>query len=290
MDQDGLKGFGRALGWLLGARRREGELTADELIQIVEEADGEAMDSAQKEMISNIFELDEVNAGDIMTHRTDLVALEEKDTCRQAVKLSLEHGTSRMPVYREKIDEVVGLLHVKDLLALLDNPEWFDKPVSEFMRPVMFVPESCPARELLIDFKVKHSQVAIVVDEYGGTAGLVSMEDILEEIVGSIQDEFDHEKELLSPCEGGFIADGSLDVEDLFKAMYLEMPEAEEEEEEADSVSGLVADRLGRIPGPGEHAVVEWGGVRFEVLQADERRIETVRCTLAGAQPQEEKE
>ena len=122
MDQDGLKGFGRALGWLLGARRREGELTADELIQIVEEADGEAMDSAQKEMISNIFELDEVNAGDIMTHRTDLVALEEKDTCRQAVKLSLEHGTSRMPVYREKIDEVVGLLHVKDLLALLDNP------------------------------------------------------------------------------------------------------------------------------------------------------------------------
>lgn len=289
MDQDGLKGFGRALGWLLGARRREGELTADELIQIVEEADGEAMDSAQKEMISNIFELDEVNAGDIMTHRTDLVALEEKDTCRQAVKLSLAHGTSRMPVYREKIDEVVGLLHVKDLLALLDNPEWFDRPVSEFMRPVMFVPESCPARELLIDFKRKHSQVAIVVDEYGGTAGLVSMEDILEEIVGSIQDEFDHEKELLSPCEGGFIADGSLDVEDLFKAMGLEMPESDEEEE-ADSVSGLVADRLGRIPGPGEHAVVEWGGIRFEVLQADERRIETVRCTPAGTNPQEEAE
>src|SRR5699024_6572130 len=98
------------------------------------------------------------------------------------------------------------------------------------------------------------------------------------------------EKELLSPCEGGFIADGSLDVEDLFEAMNLEMPEAADEEEEADSVSGLVADRLGRIPGPGEHAVVEWGGVRFEVLAADERRIETVRCTLAGAEAQEEAE
>ena len=178
----------------------------------------------------------------------------------------------------------MGLLHVKDLLQLLDHPEWFSKPVKELMRPVMFVPETCPARDLLIEFRRKHSQVAIVVDEYGGTSGLVSMEDILEEIVGNIQDEFDNEEEMLVRCdEGGFIADGAADVEDLFDAMELEMPEDDEEVEDLDSVGGLVADRLGRIPGPGEHPAVEWGGIRFEVMEADERRIEKVRCTLAGA-------
>ena len=285
MDPDGLKGFGKTLSWLLGAKKRDGDLSPDELLDLVEEvADPGSLDSDQKKMISNIFELDEVNAGDIMTHRTDLIALEEEEPCRTAVKLSLENGTSRMPVYRKNIDEVVGLLHVKDLLQLLDHPEWFSKPVKELMRPVMFVPETCPARDLLIEFRRKHSQVAIVVDEYGGTSGLVSMEDILEEIVGNIQDEFDNEEEMLVRCdEGGFIADGAADVEDLFDAMELEMPEDDEEVEDLDSVGGLVADRLGRIPGPGEHPAVEWGGIRFEVMEADERRIEKVRCTLAGA-------
>lgn len=291
MDPDGLKSFGRAISRALGLGRREGEVTAEELRTIMDEVDDpEVMDAEQKEMISNIFELDEVNAGDIMTHRTDLVGLEENDPCRQAVRLSLANGISRLPVYRKSIDDVAGLLHVKDLLRLLEDPSLLDHPVREFMRPVMFVPESCPARELLIDFKVKHSQAAIVVDEYGGTAGLVTMEDILEEIVGNIQDEFDHEKELLTPCPGGYLADGSAGLDDLFDALGLEPPALQEDEEEVDSVSGLVADKLGRIPFEEEGAAVEWGGVRFEVLKADERKIEQLRCTriAPGDAPREE--
>ncbi len=283
MESDSLKGFGKTIGWLLGMKKREGEMTPEDLMDIVEEvAEPDSIDSQQKEMIVNIFELTEVNAGDIMTHRTDLVALEENEPCRKAVKLSLENGTSRMPVYRKNIDEVVGILHVKDLLALLEQPQLMEQSVGKLMRPVMFVPESCPSTDLLIDFRRKHSQVAIVVDEYGGTAGLVSMEDILEEIVGNIQDEFDNEEEMLVRCEGGFIADGAADIEELFDAMELEMPQAEDDEEETDSVGGLVADKLGRIPKMGETPSVDWGGIRFEVLQADERRIQKVRCTLAA--------
>lgn len=290
MESDGLRGLGKTLAWLWGAKKREGEFSAQELINIVEEvAEPDAIDSQQKEMITRIFELSEAKAGEIMTHRTDLIALEENESCSRAVRLSLENGTSRMPVYRKNIDEVVGILHVKDLLVLLEKPEMMEQPVSRWMRTVMFVPESCPATDLLIEFRRKHSQVAIVVDEYGGTAGLVSMEDILEEIVGNIQDEFDHEEEMLVRCEGGFIADGSADVEDLFKAMQLKMPDAEEDEEENNSVGGLVADKLGRIPKQGETPTVDWGGIRFQVMQADERRIQKVRCTLA-ANPVEEEE
>lgn len=290
MESDGLKGFGKTLGWLLGMKKREGEMTPEDLINIVEEvAEPDAIDQQQKEMIVNIFELNEVNAGDIMTHRTDLIALEENEPCSKAVRLSLENGTSRMPVYKKNIDEVVGILHAKDLLNLLEQPQGMEQPVSTLMRRVMFVPESCPSRDLLIEFRKQHSQVAIVVDEYGGTAGLVSMEDILEEIVGNIQDEFDHEEEMLVRCEGGFIADGSADIEDLFDAMELELPK-EQQEEESDSVGGLVADKLGRIPKQGETPSIDWGGVRFEVMQADDRRIKKVRCTLAAVPVLEKEE
>ena len=293
MESDGLKNLGKTLSRFLGGKKKEGEMTPEDLMNIVEEAaDPDSIDSQQKEMIVNIFELADLNAGDIMTHRTDLIALEENEPCRKAIRLSLENGTSRMPVYKKNIDEVVGILHVKDLLAMLENPEWVEQPVSQWMRPVMFVPESCPSRDLLIEFRKKHNQVAIVVDEYGGTAGLVSMEDILEEIVGNIQDEFDNEEELLVPCEGGFVADGSADVEDLFDAMELEMPEDDDDDEENNSVGGLVADKLGRIPKQGETPSIDWGGIRFEVLDADDRRIRKVRCTLAAtpAPDEEEKE
>ena len=154
----------------------------------------------------------------------------------------------------------------------------------------MFVPESCRARELLIELRAKHAQIAVVVDEYGGTSGVVTMEDVLEEIVGNIQDEFDNEEEDLVRTEDGLVAAGSADIDDVFDALGLALPpESEDDERDFDTVGGLVTDRLGRIPSPGEAVQVEWGGAAFTVLEAGERRVNKVLCqALAGPGPERE--
>ena len=253
-------------------------ITEEALLSFVDDVEEQDLiDESQKEMITNIFELDDVTAGEIMTHRTELTSVADDTPLCEVVALALAEGFSRMPVYRKTMDEIVGIVYVKDLLALYNAPQRANAPVSEFMRAAMFVPEACHARELLIDFKLKHTQIAIVVDEYGGTAGLVTMEDVLEEIVGNIQDEFDDEEEDLLPIEGGFLAAGSLDLEDLFDAFGFALPD--DENGDYDSVGGLVIDRIGRIPAAGEDISVTFGGIVFTVTEVGERRILQVRCT-----------
>lgn len=254
-------------------------VTEEDLFELVDDADEQDLiDTAQKTMITNIFDLSDVSAGDVMTHRTEVNAVNEHASCREAVGLALSTGNSRLPVYRKSLDNVTGILYVKDLLRLFDDPGVLERQVSEFARKAMYVPESRPAGELMMDFKKQHTMIAIVVDEYGGTAGLVTMEDILEEIVGDIQDEYDAEEAELTPCEGGFLAEGSLDLEDVFEAFGMECPERTDEEE-FDTVGGLIADRLGRIPENGEPATVQWGGLSFTCLEVRDRRIQRVRCT-----------
>ncbi len=287
-----------ALPWLLGGivaggaiclfvqgllswwKRREKDVTTEDVLDLVDTAEElDVIDENQKEMISNIVEFDEMTAEDMMTHRTDLVAVSADCTLAEAASTAIEEGRSRLPVYQKTMDNVVGMLYVKDLLFLVQDRTHAEAPVSEYMRSVMFVPEACPASELLRDFKRKHTQIAVVVDEYGGTSGLVTMEDILEEIVGNIQDEFDDEDEELTPCEDGFICDGSLDLEELFDALELEMPE-EDEEEEVFTVSGLITQQLGRIPEAGEDVEIEYKGMTLKVVEVDSRRITKVKCTL----------
>lgn len=254
-------------------------VTEEDLFELVDDADEQDLiDTAQKTMITNIFDLSDVSAGDVMTHRTEVNAVNEHASCREAVELALSTGNSRLPVYRKSLDNVTGILYVKDLLRLFDDPGVLERQVSEFTRKAMYVPESRPAGELMMDFKKQHTMIAIVVDEYGGTAGLVTMEDILEEIVGDIQDEYDTEEAELTPCEDGFLAEGSLDLEDVFEAFGMECPERTDEEE-FDTVGGLIADRLGRIPENGEPATVQWGGLSFTCLEVRDRRIQRVRCT-----------
>ncbi|MEG0168349.1 MAG: transporter associated domain-containing protein, partial [Ruthenibacterium sp.] len=189
-----------------------------------------------------------------------------------------ERGFSRIPVYRKSMDDIVGILYAKDLFALWNGAK-ADCAVSAFMRPAMFVPEACRARELLIEFKVKHTQIAVVVDEYGGTSGLVTMEDILEEIVGNIQDEFDDEEEDIVRCPDGLIAAGNADLEDVFDALSVDIPE-EMEDENFDSVGGLVIDRFGRIPASGEEVAISYSRILFTVLEVDDRRVAKVKCTV----------
>ena len=270
----------------------EEQVTEEDLYEMVDDADQQDLiDENQKEMITNIFDLGEVTAGDIMTHRMDMVAVEENAGCRSVIKAAVESGNSRLPIYRKTTDEIVGVLYVKDLLRLFDEPAALEGPVGRFARPVMFVPESRPAGQLLLDFRRERTMIAIVVDEYGGTAGLVSMEDILEEIVGDIQDEYDDEEAELVAQGDGYAVYGAIDLADVFEAFGMECPEPNEDEE-FDTPGGLIIDKLGRIPEEGEKAAVEWCGLRFEVLKAGERRIQRVLCTRLpeAAAPGKEKE
>ena len=219
-----------------------------------------------------------------MTHRTDIKAVEDTDSVADAILLAKEYGFSRLPVFRKNLDDIVGILRVKELLGL-STEEAKTVPVTDFVRPAMFVPESCRARELLLDFKQKHTQIAIVVDEYGGTAGIVTMEDILEEIVGNIQDEFDREEEEIRPVDGGFVIEGSADLEDVFERFGLPEPERQPDED-FDSVGGMILQKLGRFPAPGEQVQVYFGGLQFEVLRSGERRIESVLCRPIQPQPE----
>lgn len=267
---------------LLGAMglSAQPDVTEEDVLSFVDDVEErELIDESQKKMIANIFELDDVTAGDVMTHRTEIIGVEESTPAIEAMRIATEHGRSRLPVYRKSLDEVVGILYIKDLFVLWDAPERADAPVKEFMRGAMFVPEACRARELLVDFKRKHTQIAVVVDEYGGTSGLATMEDVLEEIVGNIQDEFDDEDGDLTPEGDGFLAAGSTDLERIFEAFGLEAPDGDEDgEADFDSVGGLIIDRLGRLPAADEFVAVSYGGLLFTVAEAEERRVGKVKC------------
>lgn len=265
-------------------------VTQEDLLNMVDESEEhDVIDEGQKEMITNIFELADVTAGDIMTHRTELVAVPDTASAHDVVDLSLAEGVSRIPVYCKTLDDIVGIVYVKDLFTLWNKPGEGARPAREFARSAMFVPESCRARELLMELRAKHAQIAVVVDEYGGTSGVVTMEDVLEEIVGNIQDEFDNEEEELVQTPEGLVAAGSADIEDVFDALGMELPpEGEEDERDFDTVGGLVTDQLGHIPAPGEPVRVEWGGVAFTVLEAGERRVNKVLCQALSGQSAEQ--
>ena len=267
------RGVLRAAG--LSARSAPTEEDVLSLVEDVEE--GDLIDESQREMISGVFELDDIEAGEIMTHRTEVEAVEDEDTVAEVLPLAREKGFSRLPVYHKSLDEIVGILHVKDLLGLIEDPAGSNLPIRQFVRPAMFVPESCRARELLVEFRAKKTQIAVVVDEYGGTAGIVTMEDVLEEIVGNIEDEFDNEEQQIRPAEGGCVAAGAADLKEIFDWFGLEMPK-QTDDEDFDSVGGLITSRLGRIPREGEEVQIRYGGLIFRVLQVGERRVEKVFC------------
>ncbi len=256
------------------------DVTEEDVLSFVDDVEErELIDESQKRMIANIFELDDVTAGDVMTHRTEIIGVEDNTPAVEAMRIATEHGRSRLPVYRKSLDEVVGVLYIKDLFVLWDTPARASAPVREYMRGAMFVPETCRARELLVDFKRKRTQIAVVVDEYGGTSGLATMEDVLEEIVGNIQDEFDNEDSGLTPEGDGFLAAGSADLERIFEAFGLELPDEDEDgTADFDSVGGLIIDRLGRLPAADEFVAVSYGGLLFTVVEAEERRVGKVKC------------
>lgn len=247
------------------------EITEEEIRMMIDVGNEKGhIEESDREMLNNIFEFDDRTVEEIMTHRTEVVALEVDSPLSKIIQTALDTGYSRIPVYEGDLDDVVGILYVKDLLAfVLQNPPSFN--LRDFMREPLYVIESTSCKALLAQFQEKKIQMAVVVDEYGGTAGLVSMEDLLESIVGNIQDEYDDEEEEIIPLgETTAIVDGLTPIETVFR--YFDLGDVPEEDD-FDTIGGYILSKLGSIPGEDEHPSVEVKNIRFTVQEMDERRI-----------------
>ena len=229
-----------------------------------------AIESDEKEMIENIFEFNNMNAEDCMIHRKDITAIDADDTPDEVMATITESGLSRFPVYEDSIDNVIGILTSRDFLINRCSPA--PKPLRALIRPAHFVPESVRTDVLFREMQSRKQHMAIVIDEYGGTSGLITLEDLLEEIVGNIYDEFDpkEEQDVTPLPDGRWRVSGSTDLETLGEALSIELPL----DEEYDTLGGLVFSHLTEIPADGERPVVECCGLRISVTEIADRRVE----------------
>jgi CBS domain containing-hemolysin-like protein len=240
------------------------------------EAQGDNVDSAQegqaRELLRNLADFRETMVREVMTPRPDIVAIEADATLDQLSSLFREQQYSRIPVFKETLDNVQGIIFIKDLLQMKPGTP-MTGPIAPLVRPAHFVPETKRVPDLLKEFQRKRSQLAIVVDEYGGTAGVVSVEDLLEEIVGEIQDEYDVEVErIVDEGHGKFLFSGSAHVEEMADRMKVEI-----EGHGFETVGGYLLSRLGRVPAVGEHLEID--GLDVEIVETEQRRITRVRMS-----------
>ena len=238
------------------------------------------IEHVQKEMINNIFEFDDIDVSDVMTHRTDMACVAADDHISDVIDLAIAEGYSRIPVYGDDLDNIIGIVYIKDLLKYIGE----DLPETDGLRPLMrkayYVPESKRCGDLFSEMTEKHIQMAIVVDEYGGTAGLVTLEDLLESIVGNIQDEYDNEEADISKIdESTFTMEGITDLEEVEEQLGLEFPEGD-----YDTLAGFLISQLGFLPENGQMNTVEFQNIRFTILSVEEHRIERVRVELLPSQ------
>ena len=261
-----------------------------------------------KLMMLNIIEFADMRVEDVMVPRADIVALEDTANIRALLETFIDANHSRVPIYKETLDDIAGFIHVKDFLRWMAQRSSQKKRTSKattaakpaapgfsltaselslsikqagLMRDLLFVPPSMPAPDLLVKMQASHIHLAIVVDEYGGTDGLVSIEDLVEEIVGDISDEHDTDEHLVRGGENGvYTADGRVDIEELEKLLKVDLL-PEEREEEADTLGGLVFSMAGRVPARGE-LIRHPSGIEFEIIDSDPRRVKRVRIHTQG--------
>jgi putative hemolysin len=251
------------------------DITEEEIRLLVAEQAG--LLDEEKQMIQEIFELGDTVAREIMVPRVDAVMLEDTDHVERAVEVFRRSGFSRLPVFREEPDTVVGILLLKDLLTAAIAGQGA-RPVSDFMRETTFVPETKPVLQLMKEMQAARNAMVIVVDEYGGTAGLLTLEDIIEEVIGEIVDEYDREERFITQLdEGDWIVDGRCTVEDARDSLGIEFPDSEEYE----TLAGWMLMELGHIPVPGES--IEFDGARVHVHTVRRRRIARLRITRGDA-------
>jgi putative hemolysin len=257
---------------LLGIRTDDDPEVSVEEIRAMMDMGQEAgtIEADEKEMIENIFDFNSITAQDVMIHRTDMDLVSLEDSTEDIIALIEASGRSRFPVFGEDSDDIVGILNTRDFLLNLQRKD--PKPLAELVRPAYFIPESVPADDLFHDMQARAVQMAIVVDEYGGTGGLVTLEDLLEELVGNIYDEFDQkgEQEILPLEENLWRVSGSASLESLAEALDLPLPE----EELPETLGGLVFSSLSVIPEDGTTPEVDAWGLHIQVELISDRRVD----------------
>ena len=274
--------------WLggLGQHRNGDESLRGSFEEFIEKHadETEEIDAQERAMLLNMLSFGELRVDDVMVPRADIVAVEQTTPPADLVKVLHEAGHSRVPVFRGTLDDIAGMVHVRDLLRYWGSDEPFT--LEDIVRPLLFVPPSMRVRDLLLQMRVAHIHMAVVVDEYGGIDGLVTIEDLVEEIVGEIQDEHDTDDlPMLVEAPGGLIeADARLPVEDLEARVGSELY-LEGSEDDVDTLGGLVFSLVGRVPTRGE-LIAHPSGLQFEVLDADPRRIKRLRIHNAPAPPE----
>ena len=272
---------------ILNLLHRKDQVSEDNIMAMVEEGEESgAIRSNEKEFIENVLDFDNSTAKDVMVHRTDMVTLSADAKEGEILDVIRQSGLSRFPVCGEDADDILGILSARDYLLNFhqSNP----LPLRELLRPAYFVPETVGADVLFHDMQGRKTHLALVVDEYGGTSGLVTLEDLLEELVGNIYDEFDpqEEQEIIALDDGRWRVSGSADLEELAEAMDLALPE--EEELDYDTLGGLVFSQLSVIPEDGSRPLVEALGLRIQVEELCDRRVEW--ALVEKMSPEQEKE
>ncbi|MCB2192029.1 MAG: hemolysin family protein [Deltaproteobacteria bacterium] len=276
MEPEPRRGFLQRLKLALGVTpANTSEELEREIHGLVDEGEAKGLLSAHEgRMIEAVLDLDETTTGQIMVPRTEMATVPTTASLEEVVQVIVESGHSRLPITDEDLDHIIGVVHAKDLL-----PHWGktgrEIDLAKMCRSPFFVPESKPVDQLFSDFKRKRVHLAIVVDEYGGTAGIVTIEDVLEEIVGEIIDEYDQEEpQIMEQADGSLLVDARLEVEKLAEHLDTELPE-ELPEGRFETVGGFITTLLGRVPRTQEE--VAYGSLRMVVVGADERRVTQVQ-------------
>jgi CBS domain containing-hemolysin-like protein len=274
-------------------RNLRGNATIRErLEEVIEESERQTQDLSTQErlMLGNLLKFGDLRVEDVMVPRADIIAVEENTPLTELINIFREAQHSRLPLYRETLDDPLGMIHVKDCLPLLEKAEngalrWSEQPIVKLKRDVLYVPGAMPALDLLLKMQATHIHLALVVDEYGGTDGLVSIEDLVEEIVGDIDDEHDvdEEPQIMARDGGVFVADARVDLEDFKERTGIDLTAAQTDED-VDTLGGLVFAALGRVPVRGE-IVAHPAGYEFEVLEADPRRVKRLSVRPVAAPP-----
>ena len=253
------------------------EVTEDDIMSMVDAgAESGTIEDDQAELISNVFEYNDLRVSDVMTHRVNITAVEEGASLDDIIYLALEKGFSRLPVYEKSVDRITGIIIVKDLLSLIGSDDLDGFDIKDFRRDTVYVPESCTCSDAFKTMTEANTGMAVVVDEYGGTAGIVTLEDIIESVMGNIQDEYDAESaEIRKIGDGKYEISGEADPEEVLELFGRTLPE----DHEYDTISGLVTDTLGYLPGdlPEDSAKkphVDFDGIRFVIIEVQDNCIE----------------
>lgn len=258
---------------IFGVGEAEEEVVTEEEIKMMIDQGEEkgTIEKGERQLLNNVFEFNDIIVSEVMTPRTDIYAIDIKDNVKELLDEMDEFKYSRIPVYEENIDNIKGILFIKDIIKPLKNNEQID--FKKIMREPYFVPESKDIDELFKEMQQNKVQMAIAIDEYGGTAGLITMEDIIEELVGNILDEYDEEDPDIKKIDDNtFILSGTLTSYEIKKLFNVEIPEGDYE-----TLSGYLLDRLGRIPDENEHPVIEDENLTYKVEEMEDKRIKYVK-------------